>query len=131
MRMSGSFRSLIAYYSNESGQNQVYVQPLPPTGEKYQVSKNGGTQPMWRGDGKELFFLAPDSTMMATTIDTAHQFQAGVPQALFASHAAVMQGRRNYSMTKDGKRFLVAALQQAASVAPLTVVVNWLAAVQK
>jgi Tol biopolymer transport system component len=122
----------IAYSSNESGQYQVYVQPFPPSGGKIQISRNGGGQPMWRGDGRELFFIAPDSAMMAATIDASRQFQAGVPQALFASHAAgAVQGRRQYAVTKDGKRFLVLALQPAAGSAPLTVVVNWLAAVQR
>ena len=95
----------IAYSSNESGQFQVYVQPFPPAAGKYQISRNGGAQPMWRGDGRELFFIAPDSTMMAAQIDTARGFEAGVPQTLFASRAGTtLQGRRQYAVTGDGKR---------------------------
>ena len=122
----------IAYSSNESGQYQVYVQPFPPSTAKYQVSRNGGAQPMWRGDGHELFFIAPNSMMMAATIDTARGFQPAVPQSLFPSRAAaITSGRRQYAVTRDGKRFLIAALPQAPSETPITVLVNWLAAVQK
>src|SRR5207247_6233838 len=51
----------VAYTSNESGREDVYVQAFPPTGDKYRISRNGGTHPMCRGDGKQLFFMAPDS----------------------------------------------------------------------
>ncbi|MBI3491301.1 MAG: PD40 domain-containing protein [Acidobacteria bacterium] len=120
----------IAYRSDESGQSQVYVQPFPATGGKFQVSKNGGVQPSWRGDGKELFFIAPDATMMAAAIDTTRQFEAGVPQSLFQSGIAVLSTRL-YGVTRDGKRFLVVGVPQRSSALPLTVVVNWLSAVQK
>jgi serine/threonine protein kinase len=58
----------IAYSSNESGRQEIYVQPFPATGAKYRISRAGGIQPLWRGDGKELFFLAPDSTLMAAPL---------------------------------------------------------------
>jgi hypothetical protein len=120
----------IAYSSDESGTPQIYVRPFPATGGQLQVSKSGGQQPLWRGDGQELFFLAPDGTMMATTIDTSHEFQAGIPQPLFATRA-VVQSRQQYAVSRDGKRFIVIAPEQNPSDSPLTVVVNWLAAVQK
>jgi hypothetical protein len=121
----------IAYGSNEAGPYQICVQPFPPTGDKYQISRNGGGQPMWRGDGRELFFIGADAMMMATTIDTSRQFEAGVPQALFPSRSPnTVLGRRSYAVTRDGKRFLIPALQDATS-SPLTVVVNWPALVQK
>ena len=122
----------IAYTSNESGQFQVYVERFPVSAGKYQVSQNGGGQPRWRGDGRELFFIARDSMMMAAAIDTSRSFEAGVPLALFPSRSAgTVQARSQYAVTKDGKRFLIPALPQTATSAPLTVVVNWLAAVQK
>ena len=126
----------IAYQSNETGQNQVYVQPFPATGGKYQISRSGGTRPVWRSDGKELFFLASDSSIMATSIDTARVFEAGMPARLFATATgasfAVDGGGRQYAVTRDGKRFLVNTLQaQQSSATPLTVVVNWLSGIQK
>jgi eukaryotic-like serine/threonine-protein kinase len=122
----------VAYTSNESGREDVYVQAFPGKGGSYRVSRNGGTQPMWRGDGRELFFLAPDSTMMAVSISTANGFEAGIPQALFASGAVNFTGnRRQYAVTRDGQRFLINLPQQRATPTPLTVVVNWQAAAQR
>jgi eukaryotic-like serine/threonine-protein kinase len=123
----------IAYQAFDSGAPQVYVQPFPPTGGRFQVSKESGLQPQWRGDGKELFFLANDGSMWAAPIDTAREFQAGLAQRLFETGAAA-PGRRQYAVTKDGQRFLVLvprSSERNASPEPLTVVVNWLAGVQK
>jgi Tol biopolymer transport system component len=113
----------IAYQSAESGQDQIYVQPFPATGGKYQVSKGGGVRPLWRADGRELFFQALDSTMMAAAIDTTRQFEAGMPKPLFQTGAAI--SRRNVAVTRDGQRFLVNTGIQRSSTVPLTVVVNW------
>jgi Tol biopolymer transport system component len=120
----------IAYTSNEAGQPNIYVQPFPAGGAKRQVSRDGGGQPVWRPDGKELFFLGPDGTMMAAAIDGTGQF--GVPKALFpAIHpSALTLGTRQYAVTKDGERFLVNIRPQQSSVTPLTVVINWTAAIQ-
>jgi Tol biopolymer transport system component len=121
----------IAYVSDESSIRQVYVQPFPATGGRFQVSKDGGQQPQWRGDGKELFFLAPDGTLMVSPIEATRDFQAGIPAALFNSGGAP-NARRQYAVTRDGQRFLVNVPARGPSTAqPLTVVVNWLAAVQK
>ncbi len=73
----------IAYTTNEGGQPNVYVQPFLRAGGKHQVSRDGGSHPVWRADGKELFYLGADGTMMAVPIDATGQFDAGVPQALF------------------------------------------------
>jgi Tol biopolymer transport system component len=122
----------IAYTSDESGIPQVYVQPFPATGGKSLVSKNGGTQPQWRRDGKELFFLALDGALMAVPIDTSRQFDAGTPQSLFATGISAAAGvRRQYAVARDGKRFLIIVPDGGANEPSLTVVVNWLAAVQK
>lgn len=59
----------IAYNSNESGKNEVYVAPFPGPGGKWQVSAAGGTSPRWRPDGKELFYLAPDGRLTAAAVD--------------------------------------------------------------
>ena len=126
-----------AYQSGESGQTQVYVQPFPTTGSKFQISSSGGVNPIWRPDGKELFFLSPDSTMMVAAVDTAGEFQHGVSEALFqvptlaSSLASSPASAKHYAVTKDGRKFLVNAIEQRSRIMPLTVIVNWLGAVQR
>ena len=120
----------IAYATNESGQSNVVVQPFPPTGGKYQVSREGGGQPVWRADGKELFYLGADGTMMAVPIDATDQFNVGVRQVLFPTSAR-LSGNQKFAVTKDGKRFLVSATPPQARATPLTVVLNWTATIQK
>ena len=120
----------IAYTSDESGTPQVYVQSFPVPAARYPVSKGGGAQPQWRGDGKEIFFLTPDSALMAAAIDTTREFRASVPEVLFQA-AASAANRHQYAVTRDGKRFLMISTDRGAIGSPLTVVVNWLASVQK
>ena len=73
----------IAYESTQNTQRDVHVRPFPPSSGQFQISTNGGLLPRWRADGKEMFFLAPDGTMVAVAVDTAPQFQAGPARALF------------------------------------------------
>jgi Tol biopolymer transport system component len=113
-----------AYVSDESQDNQVYVQPFPPTGRKYLVSRDGGSQPLWRRDGRELYFLTQDATLYGVPVVTAPEFEAGIPQRLFASPAPTFTGSRAYDVSRDGQRFLFAAVAQV-STAPLHVVLNW------
>ena len=120
----------LAYVAYGSGQAQVVVRAFPGAGGQFQVSKDGGDQPLWRGDGKELFFLAPDGTMMSAAIDTSRQFEAGLPQPLFKS-AVLVERRRQYAVTKDGKRFLALVPDRDALAEPLTVVVNWPSSIQR
>ena len=121
----------IAYTTNESGQGNVVVQPFPGTGGKYQISREGGGRPVWRADGKELFYIGADGNMMAVPIDATDQFNAGVPQALFPTALRDQAPTREYTVTKDGKRFLISATPQQSRAAPLTVVLNWTATIQK
>ena len=121
----------VAYTSDESGSPQIYVQPFPVAGGRFQISRDGGAQPQWRGDGKELFFVTPDGSVMSAAIDTTRDFQAGIPQILFQASPASAAGRRQYAAARDGKRFLMINTDRAAIGSPLTVVVNWLASVPK
>ena len=114
----------IAYRSNESGRFEIYVQPFPATGAKYLVSRNGGLHAAWRGDGQELFFLSPTGTLMASTIKTTPDFQAGIPQALFETEITGERSNHAYVVSKDGKRFLMAVRERSAST-PMTVILNW------
>lgn len=116
----------IAYMSNEGGQRDVYVQSFPGPGPRTQVSKDGGTHPVWRADGRELFYLASDGTMMAVAVGAGRSFDAGLPRALFSSNVWRLAVNQVYAVTKDGQRFLVNAVPQKHSdAAPLTVVLNW------
>jgi Tol biopolymer transport system component len=89
----------IAYTTNESGQPNIFVQPFPGAGEKHQVSRDEGSRPVWRADGKELFYLGADAIMMAVPIDATGQFYAGVPHGgarlVVAARAAVLSPRHD------------------------------------
>ena len=117
----------IAYTSDETGQRQVHVRAFPSGGGDYQVSSAGGNHPRWRGDGRELFFLAPDGTMMAAEIDTKQGLHASAPRPLFQTGIVAQQSdNRPYAVTKDGSRFLVpVAGQDTGPVPDLVVVMNW------
>ena len=122
----------IAYTTDEGGQPNISVQPFQRSGRKYPISIDGGSQPVWRADGKELFYLRADGTMMAVSTQTAGELTAGTPQALFPT-GLVLNGLplfnrgHVYAATKDGQRFLVNA--RLPEAAPLTVIVNWSASV--
>jgi Tol biopolymer transport system component len=122
----------MAYASNESGLLQVYVQSIPAGGSKFQVSIAGGSQPRWRRDGKELFYISADSKLMAVELKINNTFEAGPPKALFDMDlgAATAAGRWKYQPAADGQRFLVLSNDRSAS--PLvTVVLNWQAGLRK
>jgi len=116
----------IAYTSDQTGRTEVYVRPFP-TGAVQQVSKGGGTQPMWRRDGQELFFVAPDGSMMAVK-----DFVLEVPHKLFSTRINQDIGLGNeYAVTEHGTRFLVDALEPSSKPTSITVVLNWPALVEK
>jgi dipeptidyl aminopeptidase/acylaminoacyl peptidase len=119
----------LAYTSNESGRAEVYVSPFLPaeglTG-KWLVSSNGGSQPRWRGDGKEIFYLDPGHTMMAVDIATQPGFHAATPHSLFPSPAiGGNQTLFQYDVSRDGKRFLLIGPVEGSASEPATVVLNW------
>jgi len=126
----------VAYASDEGGEPNVYLRPFPGTGGKLQVSNDGGNYPVWRADGKELFYLQAEGAMMAVPVDATRQFDPGLPRALFTTVGLISDRRTGsralagmpYAVTKDGKRFLVATTPQQSAVAPLTVVLNWTSA---
>ena len=121
----------VAYASNFSGTFEVYVQNFPSSGGKWQISTNGGAQPQWRRDGKELFYLAPDRKLMAVEVNGAGAtFVAGVPKPLFEAHvSAVFPGPPGsyYAVTGDGQRFLVNTLVVESAPGPFTGVMTWTA----
>jgi eukaryotic-like serine/threonine-protein kinase len=125
----------MAYISNESSNADIYVRAFAPeapagTGAEKRVSKGGGIRPIWRPDGKELFYLTLAGQVMAVDIDTSKGFQAGgTPRRLFtAPPGATATG---WDLSPDGKRFLFAAPPNAGHVIPFTVVLNWAADLNK
>ena len=115
----------VAYNSNASGRFEVYVRAFPGPGGQFQISRNGGWAPKWRGDGKEIFFLALDGTMMSADISSGKELQASVPRALFQTQLLKGQDRHVYDVTRDGTRFLIRVPDAKQITTPLTVVVNW------
>jgi len=116
----------VAYASSESGGIEVYVQPFPATGAKWQVSTGGGEQPRWRSDGEELFYLSADKRLMAVPLRKGASFDAGTPQPLFATTMSVgyLGVSQAYDVTRDGSKFVIAASDPATPVSPITVVVT-------
>jgi eukaryotic-like serine/threonine-protein kinase len=116
----------LAYVSNDTGRNEIYVQPFPPTGDKWQVSNSGGRQPIWREDGKELFFVSDDRKFYAVDIRSDSAFDYGVPHFLFDMRANVYNTANSYAPSRDGQRFLVNMLLDSAA-SPIIVILNWTA----
>lgn len=114
----------IAYNTNESGEWQVYVAPWPATGERWQVSAKGGADARWRGDGRELYFLSLDGTMMVVDVALTPRLTLSAPRPLFEAGVIVNPRQDHYAVSRDGQRFL---LKRPVSDGrfPLTVVLNW------
>ena len=122
----------LAYQSNESGRNEIYVQAFPEPGRKVIVSKGGGILPRWRRDGRELYYVAPDDKLMAVPVAPGANLVAGTPVPLFEVGS---YGRRNnryvYDVSADGQKILLLRPLEDATTRPLTVVQNWTALLRK
>jgi len=119
----------VAYATDESGQFEIVVQPFPHATEKWPVSTGGGSQPRWRADGKELYFIASDGTLMATSIiASGSRLEVGAPAVLF--HARFQGGstanpaKHQYAVSRDG-RFLINRPTEDATLSPITLILNW------
>ena len=119
----------VAYVSNQSGVQEVYVRAFTSdfsggsasTGESVLVSRGGGNAPRWRGDGRELFYLAPGGKLMAVDVTASPQFQSGTPLPLFQTPLGTLA----VDVAADGKRFLLVTPAGASASVPFTVVLNW------
>ena len=112
----------LAYGSSESGRWEVYVQPFLRRGERWRVSPSGGSQPRWRGDSRELVYLALDGTFMAVSIGASAG--SGVARKLFQLRLVVNPTLDGYDATSDGQRFLV-ILPEGPQTTRVTVLTNW------
>jgi dipeptidyl aminopeptidase/acylaminoacyl peptidase len=119
----------MAYVSDESGTQQVYIQSFPALTGKEQVSTAGGSEPRWRRDGKELFYVAADRKLMSVPVKSGTTLQADAPRALFETTLPFAPARQNYSVSPDGQRFLLNT--PAGTTSPIIIVENWSAGLKK
>jgi serine/threonine-protein kinase len=114
----------LAYVSDESGRNEVYVQPYPGPGGRWLISTDGGTDPAWSPDGSELYYRRADQ-LMAVPIQTAATLNAGTPRLLFEGRYERSDIGRNYDVAPDGKRFVMVRSDEPEPSARIHVVLNW------
>jgi Tol biopolymer transport system component len=117
----------VAYASDESGAWEIYVTSFPGAAGKWQVSRGGGTEPRWRGDGKEIFYIAPSGMLMAVQVNGESIFATGTPAPLFQIHGRATISSTDvftYDVAKDGKRFLVNRYVKPEHVEPLSILLQ-------
>jgi serine/threonine protein kinase len=112
----------LAYRSDESKRNEIHVVSFPQPGGKWQISTDGGRSPVWRPDGRELYYYSLDNKIMAVKIRPGAQIQFGAPKALFGVRPRSLN--TGFEVSKDG-RFLLPALVEQQATSPMTVVLNW------
>jgi dipeptidyl aminopeptidase/acylaminoacyl peptidase len=128
----------LAYTTNDSGMYQIMVQSFPdPNRGRWQITAQGGIEPKWRRDGRELYYLAFDGNLMAVPIKETRPgqpFEAGSPTTLFQTPLAVSRTQsprdRRYDVAPDG-RFVIATPIIAGGPEPVTAVVNWASGIEK
>ena len=113
----------VAYFLNDSGQDQVYVAAFPSMDQKRQISTSGGRYPVWRRDGRELYFLTAESTLMAADIRTDHGIEVSLPKPLFKLNVTAIMNQ--YAVSADGSRFLVSDVLTDDPRREVTVLLNW------
>jgi len=127
----------VAYQSNESGGNEIWVQSFPnPSISRIPISTTGGTSPRWSGDGSELFYLRSGIMMAVKLRITGSTLEPAAPTALFElpslGSGGALVSRHPYDVTPDGQRFIFSAIDsEGPTDTPLTVVVNWAASFRK
>jgi eukaryotic-like serine/threonine-protein kinase len=117
----------VAYASNDSGEWEIYATTFPGAQGKWQVSPGGGTEPRWRGDGKEIFYVDPKGMLTAVPVNAAETFSTGTALPLFQLHGRAPISNTDlytYDVSKDGKRFLVNRYVKPDNAEPLRVVLN-------
>ena len=115
----------VAHSSDETGRSEVIVRAFPGPGAKWQISTSGGGHPVWRPDGKELFYLTLDNKIMAVAVETQGVFRAGLPSELFSVNLKLLNQNRAYGVSSDGRRFLVNSQSSDQASPPLELLVHW------
>lgn len=116
----------LAYVSDESGRREIYVQPYPGPGGKWQISTEGGGEPVWNRNGRELFYRS-GGKMMAVDVATQPSFTAGKPRVLFEGpYLPTPLTSANYDVSPDGQRFLMLKPNESTEApTQISVVLNW------
>jgi len=115
----------LSYASEESGRSEVYVQPFPGPGSKWQISTEGGTEPLWNPNGQELFYRQGNK-MMVVDVVTQPAFSVGKPKMLFEGpYLPTPSPLPNYSVSPDGQRFLMLKSVEERQATQINVVLNW------
>jgi eukaryotic-like serine/threonine-protein kinase len=117
----------VAYASDESGDWEIYVTTFPGAAGKWQISRSGGSEPRWRGDGKEIFYLGPTGMLTAVPVSTEGTFSTSAPTPLFQVHGRAPISSTDvfsYDVTRDGNRFLVNRYVKPERITPLSVVLH-------
>lgn len=110
----------IAYVSEESGQPEVYVRSFPDSGNKWQISNQGGFSPRWSRSGAELFYRIGDK-VMAVSVETSPTFRAGTPRELFSGN----YDPDGFDISPDGRQFLMAKVEEESALRQVNVVLGW------
>jgi Tol biopolymer transport system component len=122
----------IAYSSDQSRRRmEVYVRSAAPGGPMYQISTEGGAQPRWRADGKELFYIGEERKLMAVPVKSADSFEFGTPVALFQPPVPDAPNSSGYEVSPDGQRFLLRTVPAGFKPSGITVVSHWQATVKQ
>ena len=116
---------------DESGQPEVYVAAFPGFTDRRQISTGGATMPLWRRDGRELFYLTRDRRLVAIDVTSGVTLETGSPKVLFQANMGFNTSSYYYAVTSDGQRFLVREPASAVAVEPLHVILNWPAALEQ
>jgi hypothetical protein len=121
----------IAYSSDETGRDEIYVQPFPATGARWRISTQGGVTPRWRGDDRELFFLDPtQKTIIVVDVRLAPAFSTGEPRSVVPA-PRIREGGTHFDVTADGHRVLIVQEVQGLPTRAITLVQNWTAGVKR
>jgi Tol biopolymer transport system component len=121
----------IAYQSDKTGRDEIYLRPFPGPGPDEPVSINGGAQPRWNPSGQELFYVAADDRLMAVPITMApdgKSVEPGAPSPLFTTRVgstATLKYRQQYVVSGDGQSFVMNSLVAEPTTTPITVILNW------
>ncbi len=123
----------LAYMSDESGQDEIYIQPFPDSGARWKISTNGGTEPCWARSGRELFYREEDE-MMSVGIETTPAFSASKPIVLFSGRyetSNLFTGNRFYDVFPDGEHFIMVQSDDSSGATELNLVQNWAEEVER
>jgi len=119
----------VVYVSDETGRSEIYVRDFPGGGHKWQVSSQGGLQPHWRRDGRELYYFALDSMLMSVAVKPGPTFEFEPPQPLFTTGLRFLTRyttwMNQYAVSHDGQRFLLNGYLPEAELGAITAVIPW------